>query len=139
MHRAWRPRNRLELQLTDGHTSKAFLQPRQNNVLIGVYVSWILTGLSLGLPASRVIDLCTEETFQLLCLKMAKVHSVWTKHIAESLATSLDRRIPALLFRGGLDLYPKAQYDPLAEAYYTAAFWCAVEPRIRMQRARTAV
>ena len=110
-----------------------------NNVLIGVHVSWILRALSLALPASRVIDLGTDEAFQRLCLKMAEVHSSWNKHIAEPLATSLDRRIPAVLFRSGLDLYPKAQYDPLAEAYYTAALWCVVEPRIRMQRARAAV
>ena len=110
-----------------------------NNVLVGFHVSWTLKALSLELPARRVIDLGTEEAFQLFCLKMTEGYPSWKKHIAESLATSFDRRNPAVLFRGALDLYQKAQYDPLAEAYYTAAVWCAIEPHIRMQRARANV
>ena len=110
-----------------------------NHVLVGFKVSLTLTALSLALPASRVIDLGTEKACKLLCLKMTEWYSSWQKHIAKSIATSFDRRIPAVLFRYGLDLYQKVQYDPIAEAYYTAAVYCAVEPRIRMQRARAAV
>ena len=86
-----------------------------NNVLVGFHVSWILTALSLELPGCSVINLGTEKTMQLFCFKMGEVNSAYTKHIAGPLATSFDRRIPAVIFRGGLDIYLKAQYDLLAE------------------------
>ena len=111
----------------------------RNYVLVGFYLGWPLTALSLALPASRVIILGTEDAFQLLCVKLAEGNLAFKKYITEPLATSLDGRIPAVLFRGGFDLYSTAKYDPLAEACYIAALWCALEPRIRPHRARAAV
>ena len=39
---------------------------RSNNVLVGFHVGWTSTAFSLALPGSRVVDLGTEEAFQLL-------------------------------------------------------------------------
>ena len=55
------------------------------------------------------------------------------------LTNSLDRRIPAVFCRNGIELYFKGQHDLITEAYYTATIWNIVEPSISTQRLRTAV
>ena len=105
-----------------------------NYAIVGFHLGWTLTALNLSLPACRVIDLGAEEAYQLLCFKMASNFSVWKTLLFERLAHFFDRRIPAILYQGGIDLYPKGQHDLIKEAYYTATIWNIVEPAIAAQR-----
>ena len=57
----------------------------------------------------------------------------------ERLATSFDRRIPAMLFRDGIDLYPKDIDDPIKEVYYTAAIWNIVAASVSEHCSRIGV
>ena len=45
-----------------------------DNVLVGFYLAWTLTAVSMVLYASQVIDLGTKEAFHKLCFKMASEH-----------------------------------------------------------------
>ena len=107
-----------------------------NNALVGFHLGWTLTALNLSLPACRVVDLGTEEAYQLLCFKMASNSPVWKTLLYERLAHSLDRSIPAMFYQGGIDLNPKGQHDIIGEAYYTATIWNIIEPAIVAQRLR---
>ena len=109
------------------------------NVLIGFYVVWTLTALSLLLPAYRVVDLGAEEANQLFCFKVSKVFPGWKTLFVERFTNALDRRISAVYCSDGIELYTKGKHDLIAEAYYTAAIWNVLEPSISTQRLRTAV
>lgn len=63
----------------------------------------------------------------------------WTKALAERITNSLDRRIPAVLCRNGIELDRKGLYDPIAEAYYTAAIWNIMAPHVGERRVHPAV
>ena len=70
-----------------------------NNVLVGFHLGWTLTALDLVLPASRVIDLGTEEPFQRWCRSLAVRYNKFTDYLTADLANSYDRRIPAVMER----------------------------------------
>ena len=94
-----------------------------NNVLVGFHLAWTLTAIRLTIPASRAVDLWSEPVFQELCCRMAGDLPAWKDFIMERLATSFDRRIPAVLFRDGIDLYAKDLNNSIKEVYYTASIW----------------
>ena len=48
-----------------------------NNVLVGFHAGWMLTAIGLALPASRVVDLGTEEVFQDWCGRLALPRASW--------------------------------------------------------------
>ena len=54
----------------------------------------------------------------------------WILPISEAIINSLDRRIPAVLFREGLDRYKKESDDIYSEVYYTASIWNIFYQRI---------
>ena len=55
---------------------------------------------------------------------------MWKTLLFERLAHTLDRRIPAMLYQGGIDLYPKSLHNLIKEAYYTVTIWNIIEPAI---------
>ena len=59
--------------------------------------------------------------------------------INEELINSFDRRIPAVLFQDGIDLYTKDSDDIYSEIYYTAAIWNILEFQISEHRIRMAI
>ena len=89
---------------------------RNNNALVDFYLGWTLTAINLSLPACRVVDFGAEKACQLHCFKMASNSSVWKTLRFERLAHSIKRRIPAMLYQGGIDMYPKSQHDYIKEA-----------------------
>ena len=105
-----------------------------NNVLVGFHLGWTLTALDLVLPASRVIDIGTEEPFQRWCRSLAVRYNKFTDYLAADLANSYDRRIPAVLYREGIKFYSAGQDDPIGEAVYTAAIWTVVGAEISYLR-----
>ena len=107
-----------------------------NNVLVGFHVGWTLAALELVLPATRVVDLGTEDAFQVWCRHMAAQLPGWKETLVEHLINSYDRRLPAVLFKGGIELRPAGNDDALRETYYTAALWEAVVEEIADLRAR---
>ena len=110
-----------------------------NNVLLAINVAWTLTALSLPLFACRVVDFCAKEVYQLFCFKVPSAFPVWKTLFVKRLTNSLDRRILAVFFGDGIELYAKCQHDLIAKAYYTAAIWDILEPRISAHRLRMAV
>ena len=109
------------------------------NYRVGFHLGWTLTALSLALFASRVVDIGTEDFYQKLCIAMASRLFRWNQLINEQLINYLDRRIPAVLFRDGIDLYRKDSDDIYSEIYYTAAILNIVKPRISEHRMRMAI
>ena len=107
-----------------------------NNVLVGFHFAWTLTALSLSVPASRAFDLGSKPVFQELCCRMAGDLPAWKDLIMERLTTSLDRRILAVLFRDGIDLYAKNLDDTIKEVNYTAAIWNIVAGSLAEHRSR---
>ena len=110
-----------------------------NNVLVGFHVGWTLAALELVLPATRVVDLGTEDIFQTWCRHMAAQLPGWRDALAERLVNSYDRRIPAVLFQGGIELRPAGVDDTVRETYYLAAIWGAVAAEIGELRSRPEV
>ena len=110
-----------------------------NNVLVGFHVGWTLAALELVLPATRVVDLGTEDAFQVWCRHMAAQLPGWKETLVEHLVNSYDRRLPAVLFKDGIELRPTGTDDTLRETYYTAALWGAVAEEVADLRARPEV
>ena len=52
---------------------------------------------------------------------------------------AFDRRIPAVLFLAGIDLYAKDIDDPIKEVYYTGAIWNIVAGSVAEHRSRFGV
>ena len=110
----------------------------ETNYVVRLHFGWTLTALSLALTASQVVDINTEEFNQKICIAMASRLPRWNQLINEQLLNSLDRRIPAVLFRDGIDLYRKDSDEIYSETYYTAAISNILEPRISEHRKRMA-
>ena len=100
------------------------------NVVVGFHAGWMLTTIGLALPASRVVDLGTEELFQNWCCLLAMPRASWIGPLGEHLINLYDRRLPAVLARQGVELYAAGHDDPLLEVIYTAAIWGLLAPRI---------
>ena len=109
----------------------------RNNYLVGFHVGWTLTALGMTLPASRVIDLGTEESFQKFCRSLATQSNRFVGYFERDLVNSYDRRIPAMLC--GIEYYSSEQDDIVKEGVYTAAIWLLLWAEIASLRARRAV
>lgn len=70
---------------------------------------------------------------------MAADFPLWKKAIVERSTNYLDRRISAVLFRDGIELYRKGLHHPILEAYNTAAVWNIVAPHVGKRRLHPAV
>ena len=101
-----------------------------NNIIVGFHIGWILTAVELMLPASRVVDLGTEESFQRFCRDLADARQEFKNVLIEHLAVSYDRRWPALLMREHIELYRIGEDDLYSEVVYTAGLWKVLGPRI---------
>ena len=91
----------------------------------------------MTLPASRVIDLGTEESFQKFCRSLATQSNRFVGYFERDLVNSYDRRIPAMLC--GIEYYSSEQDDIVKEGVYTAAIWLLLWAEIASLRARRAV
>ena len=109
------------------------------NYLVEFHLGWTLKALSFALPARRVVYIGTEDSYQTLCIALASRLPRWNQLINEQLINFVDRRISAVLFRDGIDLYRIDSHDIYSETYYTAAIWNILEPRISEHRMRLAI
>jgi len=111
----------------------------RNCVIVGFHVGWTLTAIGLSVPASRVVDLGTEPTFQHWCTNLALRPNSDAAHLAKLFhqpqKTSYDRRWPTLLVRKPvIKPYATNSDDIFAECIYTAGYWRAVCPNILLRR-----
>ena len=105
-----------------------------NNFLVGFNLGWTLTALDLVLPASRVIDIGTEEPFQRWCRSLAVRYGKFNDYLAKDLVNSYDRRLPAVLFEDGIEFATAERDDVVGETVYTAAIWTVVGAEISYLR-----
>lgn len=52
-----------------------------NNLLVGFYIAWVLTALQHPLPASRLVELKVETSYQLLCKQLALEGKTFTPEL----------------------------------------------------------
>lgn len=90
---------------------RQILERLDYNYLVGFYLTWTLTALSLALPASAIIDLGTDELYQKWCISMAFNLPHWNLLISEAIINYLDCQTFAVLFCKILDVYIKDSDD----------------------------
>ena len=104
------------------------------NILVGFHFGWILTAIQLVLPASRIVDLGVEESFQRFCRDLAADRPGWKNVLIEHLAISYDPRWPPVLLREHLELYQIGTEDMYSEVVYFSGLWNLLGARILDRR-----
>ena len=105
-----------------------------NNILFCFHVGWILPAVELVLPSSRVVNLCTKESFQRFCRDLAEGRPEWKDVLIEHLAISYDPHWQVVLMREHMELYRIGEGDIFAEVVYFAGLWRLLGPRILERR-----
>ena len=81
------------------------------NYFVGFHLEWTLTALSFSVTASQVVDIGAEDPYQKLSIAMASRLPRWIQLKNKGLINSFDRRIFAVLFCDGIDLYTQDSDD----------------------------
>ena len=125
--------------VTNLEVVKAILQLMgRGNVLVGFNVGWVLTVVGLAVPAFRVVELGQEAVFQRWVRQLAdRRDPTLAAALPTPMVTGYDRRWPALLYEGSVELSPDPYGDcVLTECVYLAACWLATSAAIGAGRQR---